>query len=88
MNAPKNKTIVVSGAFEDPLDVRSNEQISPVIKRKQARELLCASCSKCNKSRVTMYCNDTNILISGLSNFEKWQNKEVYMYRSNTIYAN
>ena len=37
---------------------------------------------KSDKSRVVMYCNDTDILISALTNYEKLENKEIYMHRS------
>ncbi len=35
-----------------------------------------------------MYCNDTDILISALSNYENLENKEVYMHRSKTDFIN
>ena len=41
-----------------------------------------------NKIRFIMYCNDTDILISALSNYENLENNEVYMHRSKTDFIN
>ena len=79
-NAPQNKTIVVSGAFEDPVDTRSNK-LSPAelanlsCDHEEADTRVVLHAVKSDKSRVVMYCNDTDILISALTNYEKLENK-------------
>ena len=85
--APPDRTIVVSGAFEDTTEVRSNKLTPAELKELQcdhdeADTRLVLHVVKSKKKRSILICNDTDILISTLANISKIKDKEVYMKRS------
>ena len=90
-NAPPNKTIVVSGAFEDPTEVRSNKLSPREIKElecdhEEADTRLVLHVLKAKTDRSVVWCNDTDVVIALLSNYSKIKHKEVFMRRGKADY--
>ena len=86
-NAPLDKAIVLSGAYKDPTEVRSNK-LSPreleelTCDHKDANTRIVLHVVKANKAWYIMWCNDTDILIATLANYSKINHKKVYMRRA------
>ena len=85
-SAPQNKTIIVSGAFEDPMEVRSNKLLPHEITalecdHEEADTRLALSVIKSPTSRSVVWCSDTDVLITLLANYPRIKDKEVYMRR-------
>ena len=90
-DVPSEKTVVVTGAFEDPQDVRSNHLSQPQLRLlesdpKEADTRIVLSAIHSDSARSVIVCNDTDVLIALLSNYEHLNNKEVYLQRSRYEY--
>ena len=86
--APANKTIVVSGVFEDRTDIRSNKLPQTELDKLQcdheeADTRIVRSAVLNDLPRSVILANDTDVLVSLLSNLEKAPHgKELYMRRA------
>ena len=81
-SAPQNKNIVVSGAFEDPREVRSNKLHPHEIRalecdHEEADTRLSLSVIKSPTSRSVVWCSDTDVLITLL--VYMWRGKEDFL---------
>ena len=90
--APANKVIVVSGVFQDQTDIRSNKLPQTELDKLQcdheeADTRIVRSAVLSDLPGSVILANDTNVLVSLLSNLEKAPNrKELYMRRSKHDY--
>ena len=90
-NAPPNKTIVVTGAFEDPTEVRSNKLSPGEIRalecdHEEADTRLVFNIVNSTCPRSVLWGNDTDYLFSLLSSYSRIKHKEVYMRRAKNDY--
>ena len=77
----------MSGAFEDPAEVCSNTLTPAELEmlqcdHEEADTRIILHLVKSEKPRAVMYCNDTDVLIACLANYDKLQHKEIFMNRS------
>ena len=86
-HAPRNKCIVVSGAFECPTHVKCS---APNVNtddlqsdHQEADTRLVVSVTHSAANHVTVDTNDTDVFIVLLSNYDKFHDKNVYMRQYN-----
>ena len=82
-NAPPNKTIIVSGAFEDPLDVRSS---SPEVDVKhlqsdheEADTRMILSIVNSPAKYIIVVSQDTDVFVILLANYKHFEGRKVYL---------
>ena len=88
-NSPRNKTIVVSGAFEDPLDVRASGPLSIQLEelesdQEEADTRIILSILHSTAPRCVVVARDTDVFILLLANYCRFINKQVYFLHGTT----